>query len=274
MDNQLIIPDPDRMTLEQCHDSILKALMQGTAGHYRIGQLYNLMVKNRLAVNRGYRTTREYFRRHVRVLSHRALTMYGAVAHAFELPVCEKYGMASLGALLEYMRLAHIGIWLIDRKEPGPTPIEIPRRGGLQIAKPFSDCTLEDLRTAIQGRRAWPGHGKLEPEEARVERYLDTLRRHFADNSRFPAKVDAEVNNRRVHVRIRHLRVWELEQLTEALKPTLKSSEPVAAPTPAPESALAPESPLAPVSVPESTPESAPVSTLAQFVAGVVRSLR
>ena len=256
MDNQLIIPDPDRMTLEQCHDSILQGLMQGTAGHYRIGQLYNRMVANRLAVNRGYRTTREYFRRHVRVLSHRALTMYGAVAHAFELPVCEKYGMASLGALLEYLRLAHIGIWKIDRKEPGPTPIEIPRRGGLSLTKPFSDCTLEDLRTAIQGRRAWPGHGKLEPEETPVERYLETLRHHFKDNAQFPPKMDAEVNNRRVHLRIRHLRVWELERLSEALKPTLKSPEPVATPAPAP------------------TPAPTAEPTVAQFVVGVVRSLR
>jgi hypothetical protein len=242
---------PRTTTLEQCHDSILQSLMQGTAGHYRIGRLYNHIVDNRLALERGYRSTREYFRRHVRVLSHRALTMYGAVARVFKLPVCEQYGMASLGALLEYLRLAHIWIWQIDTKEPGPTPIEIPRRGGLQLAKPFSDCTLEDLRTAIQGRRAWPGHGKLEPEEAPVERYLETLRRHFKDNAQFTPKMDAQVNNRRVHLRIRHLRVWELERLTEALRSTLKASEPVAAPTPDP----------------------APAPTLAQLVVGVARSL-
>ncbi|WP_224362557.1 hypothetical protein [Hyalangium versicolor] len=224
---------PNNATLEQCRDSILQCLMQGTAGHYRIGLLYNHIVAHRLALGRC-RTTRDYFRRHVRVLSHRTLTMYGAVANTFSLPVCEKYGMASLGSLLEYMRLAHIWIFHIDRKEPGPTPIEIPRRGGLQIAKPFSDCTAEDLRAAIQARRSWPGAGKLEQEEGPVERYLDILRRHFNEHSRFPPRMDAQVNNRRVHLRIRHLRVWELEKLAEALRPTLKTPEPVAPAEPLP----------------------------------------
>ncbi|WP_224244852.1 hypothetical protein [Hyalangium gracile] len=217
---------PWTMTLEQCHDGILQCLMQGTAGHYRIGLLYNHIVARRLAVNRGYRTTREYFRRHVRVLSQSTLTMYGAVARAFPLAVCEKYGMASLGALLEYLRLAHIWIWHIDRKEPGSTPIEIPRRGGLQIAKPFADCTADDLRAAIQARRAWPGHGKLEPEEAPVESFLETLKRFFQDNTRFPPRVDAQVHNRQVHLRIRYLRVWELGRLIEALRLTFKPSAP------------------------------------------------
>jgi hypothetical protein len=36
--------------------------MQGRAGHYGICQLYNHIVAHRLAVNRGYGTTREYFR--------------------------------------------------------------------------------------------------------------------------------------------------------------------------------------------------------------------
>jgi len=217
---------PSSTTLEQCHDGILQSLMQGTAGHYRIGLLYNHIVEHRLAVNRGYRTTREYFRRHVRVLSQSTLTRYGAVAQSFHRPVAEKYGMASLGALLEYLRLAHIWVWQIDGNEPGPTPIELPRRGGLKLTKPFADCTAEDLRDAIQARRAWPGHGPLEPEEEPVQRYLQTLQRHFKDNSRFPPEIDVQVHDRRIHLRIRHLRVWELAQLTEALGPTLKPAEP------------------------------------------------
>ncbi|MBN1206560.1 MAG: hypothetical protein JXB05_16860 [Myxococcaceae bacterium] len=222
------------MTLEQCHDSILQCLMQGTAGHYRIGLLYNHIVANRLAVNRGYRTTREYFRRHVRVLSQSTLTMYGAVAQSFHLPVAEKYGMAPLGALLEYLRLAHVWLWQIDTHEPGPTPIELPRRGGLKLAKPFADCTATDLRDAIQARRAWPGHGPLEPEEEPVQHYLQTLQRHFADNARCPPKIDVQVHSRRIHLRIRHLRVWELARLTAALGPTLKPAELPVGATPSP----------------------------------------
>ena len=148
---------PHGMTLEQCHDAILQSLMQGTAGHYRIGLLYNHIVENRLAVNQGYRTTREYFRRHVRVLSQPALTRYGEVARSFHLPVVEKYGMARLGALLEYLRLAHIWLWQIDQKDPGSTPIEVPRRGGLKLTKTFADCTVEEVRR--RSRRGGPGRG-------------------------------------------------------------------------------------------------------------------
>jgi len=234
MDLQNLDPILSPMTLDQCHDAILQNLMQGTAGHYRIGQFYNQMVERRLAVNRGYRTTREYFRRHVRVLSQATLTRYGAVANSFQLPVAEKYGMASLGALLEYLRLAQLWLRRSDAAEPGPIPIEIPRRGGLKLTKPFADCTAEDLRDAIQARRAWLGHGPLEPEEEPVQRYVQTLRRHFQDNAQCPPEIDLEVHNRRVHLRIRHLRICELARLTEALEPTLKPAVPAVEAPPAP----------------------------------------
>jgi hypothetical protein len=139
------------MTLDQLRDAIVQCLLQGTAGHYRIGKLYRHIVYYRRAVNEGYPTTREYFRRHVRVLSHASLVMFGAVARRFNQEVCEKYGMASLGALLDYERLGPISM---DWREPGTTPIEIPRRGGLMLTKPFADCTLDDLRQAVQARRA------------------------------------------------------------------------------------------------------------------------
>jgi hypothetical protein len=162
------------------------------------------------------------------------LTQYGAVARAFQLPVAEKYGMASLGALLEYLRLAQLWLRKSEAAEPGPIPIEIPRRGGLKITKPFADCTAEDLRDAIRARRAWPGHGPLEPEEEPVQRYVQTLRQHFKDNTQCPPEIDMEVHNRRVHLRIRHLRLWELARLTEALEPTLKPTEPAAKAPPSP----------------------------------------
>jgi hypothetical protein len=102
-------------------------------------------------VNEGYPTTREYFRRHVRVLSHASLVMFGAVVRTFSREICEKYGTASLGALLDYGRLGPISM---NWREPGTTPIDIPRRGGLMLTKPFADCTMDDLRQAVQARRA------------------------------------------------------------------------------------------------------------------------
>jgi hypothetical protein len=214
---------PWSLTLEQARDQMLQGLLQGTPGHYRIGKLYNYVVEYRLAVNEGHRTTREYFRHQVPVLSQARLTMYGAVARRFSLEVCEKYGMLSLGMLLEYVRLAHI--WRMDRAEPGPTPIEIPRKGGLKITKPFSDCTEGDLRLAVQDKRSWPGKGTQERSGEQVERYLEVLKQHFAQNARWAPQIDAEVHNLRLHLRIRHVRMIDLEPLTEVLRRMLKPSE-------------------------------------------------
>lgn len=234
---------PPTMTLEQAQDAILECLTKGPAGHYRIGKLYNHIVRNRLAVNQGYATTRRYFRRHVRVLSQSTLTMYGAVARHFSQEDCERYSMANLGALLEYARLSCLHV---NRREPGSTPIWIPRKGGMEISKPFSDCTADDLRDAIKARRSWPGQGRLDPEEKPVEAYLETLKQHFAENTRFPPKIDAQVHNRRLHVRIRHLRLWELGRLIEALRSILKPAQPAPTPTPS----LPAPSPAAPAPAP------------------------
>jgi hypothetical protein len=85
--------------------------------------------------------------------------MFGAVAREFTREVCEKYNMASLGALLDYQRLRYgylprYGYLQLDSREPGNTPIDIPRRGGLMLTKPFADCTMDDLRQAVQARWA------------------------------------------------------------------------------------------------------------------------
>ncbi|HEX8703202.1 MAG TPA: hypothetical protein VF815_30480 [Myxococcaceae bacterium] len=147
------LPSLHKMTLDELRDAVIQCMLEGPAGHYRVGKIYNHIVKNRRAVYAGYPTTREYFRRHVRVLSHLSLTMYGAVARKFDQAVCEKYGMANLGALLEYERLRYGSVMYVPG-EPGNMAIEIPRRGGLTLTKPFADCTPEDLRQAVRARRA------------------------------------------------------------------------------------------------------------------------
>ncbi|HLL01835.1 MAG TPA: hypothetical protein VK539_14695 [Myxococcaceae bacterium] len=141
------------MTLEELRDAILQCLLQGPAGHYRIGRLYNHIVLCRRAVNEGYPTTREYFRQHVRVLSYRSLVMFGAVARKFRREFCEKYGMVQLGLLLEHERLRY-GHYPYFPGDPGAVPVELPRRAGLTLTKPFADCTLEDLRQWVRARRA------------------------------------------------------------------------------------------------------------------------
>ncbi len=203
------------MKLEEVPEAILQCLMPGGAGHYRVGRIYNRVVARRLAVNAGYPTTREYFRRHVRVLSHGALVMFGAVARGFPREVCEKYGMSHLGALLEYERLAPVHV---KPSEPGDTPVEVPRRGGMMLTKPFADCTLEDLREANAQQRARLTTGRRRSHEEHIQRFCDTLQRRLEPSARLPVEVDARIIHWRLRVRLGNLDLDDLERLTEALE--------------------------------------------------------
>ncbi|MDY7229996.1 hypothetical protein [Hyalangium rubrum] len=216
-------PNLHTMTLDQVRDTILQCLMRGPAGHYEIGEIYDHMVLYRRAVNEGYRTTREYFRQHVRVLSHATLVRFRAVSRTFSREVCEKYGMASLGALLEYWRVAVVPE---NRREPGDTPIQIPRRGGLTMTKPFADCTMEDLRQAILGERDRRSRTPQERYAQAFQRYCDTLRQYLAENTQNPVKLYARTDRRGWSARLllRDIRVEDMEQLTQALQRGLKPS--------------------------------------------------
>lgn len=212
-----------KMSLDELRDAMLRCLLQGSEGHYRIGELYNHVVDGRRAVNAGYRTTREYFRKHVRVLSHAALTRFGAVARHFSREVHAKYGMASLGALLEYNPEAfRYG----GSSDPGSFPIHLPRRGGMQLTKPFADCTLEDLRQAVAAGRS----GELsEEDQARVRRYRETLRQYLDENTHLPVKIEVNAWPWEVRLHVHNVLLKDLEPLTEALLRGLKTALPAAA---------------------------------------------
>jgi hypothetical protein len=216
------------LTLDQLRDTIVQCLLQGAAGHYRIGQIYNHMVDCRRAVNAGYRTTREYFRRHVRVLSQSNLTMFGAVVRRFSPEVCEKYGMASLGGLLEYQRLTQVRV---DRAAPGDTPIEIPRKGGLLLTKPFGDCTLEDLRQAVLAQRAILREKQSRSQGPFIQAWCDVLQRYFAENAHGTVAIhprydrwDGPDEGWKLRVSLENIPLADLEDLTDALRRSLKPS--------------------------------------------------
>jgi hypothetical protein len=217
-------PIPWTLTLQQANDEILQCMLQGSAGHYRIGRLYNCLVDRRLAVNGGYRTTREYFRRHVRVLSLSTLTMFGAVVKRFPPEVCEKFGMLRLGTLLEYERYAPVSV---SRHEPGRTPIEIPRQGGLMLTKPFADCTAEDLRQAILHQRA-RARGPQEAEQReQLERFCATLGQYLSEHSSSHVEVEPRVGPWwKVRLQVRNLLLSDMTRLTEALRRSLTPPPP------------------------------------------------
>jgi hypothetical protein len=64
-----------------------------------------------------------------------------------------------------------------DREEPGNTVIEVPGANGQVQAKPFSQCSVEELRRALQLKRK-PGSSKPMPPGAveRGEQYHAALK--------------------------------------------------------------------------------------------------
>jgi hypothetical protein len=202
-----------RMTLEQVRQHMLVLISQEDYNHHRIGLLYNHVVDNKLAEASGYKNAQAYFAEHVKVLSRSTLATYGAVAQAFNAVACTKYGVSALSLLRTYEEAAGI---TSDPDEPGPTPIEVPGAPGAVQSKPFSACTVEDLRKALQLKRK-PASSKPLPEGelAQVQVYREAVA------SRFPATapVRVSVRNRKGQalVTFQDVPLADVDKLTEAL---------------------------------------------------------
>ncbi|WP_225413206.1 hypothetical protein [Stigmatella hybrida] len=205
--------DIRRMTLEQVRQHMLVLVSQENYNHHRIGLLYNHVVDNGLAEATGYKNAQAYFAEHVKALSRAALAMYGAVAKAFNASACTKYGVSALSLLRTYEEAASI---TSDPNEPGPTPIDVPNEQGVVQPKPFSACTVEDLRKALQFKRQPTSSKPLsDGEMAQVQGYREAV------TSRFPATspVRVSVRNRKGQalVTFKDVPLADVDKLTEAL---------------------------------------------------------
>ncbi|HEX8706561.1 MAG TPA: hypothetical protein VF815_47450 [Myxococcaceae bacterium] len=165
---------PEDMTLEQARVAFLGMMAQESINHHHMGQVYNHVVKKKLAEQAGYKSALEWVSKHLVDLSQTALTMYGAVAEAFSEEVARRFGVTCLFLLLRYEKAADLEA---DREEPGNTVIEVPADNGQVAAKPFSQCSVEEMRRAIQGKRK-PGTSKPLPPGAveRGEQYQAALK--------------------------------------------------------------------------------------------------
>jgi len=176
---------PEGMTLEQVRVAMLQLMMGENSHHHRMGQYYNYVVDNRLAEKAGYKDAKDYFSKHLADLSQSALTMYGAVAKSFSEPVARRYGVTCLYLLLTYKDAVDLEV---NHEEPGSTLIDVPDDKGQVAAKPFGDCTVEQMRRALQHKRK-PGSTKPLPQEAEVlaEQYREAV------TGRFPKGVRVKV---------------------------------------------------------------------------------
>jgi hypothetical protein len=150
------------MTLEQVRVAMLQLMAEEHSNHYRMGQLYNHVVDKRLAQKAGYKDAKDYFTQRLADLSQATLSTYGAVAQAFSEPVARRFGVTCLYLLLIYKEAADVEV---NHEEPGGTLIEVPDDNGQVTSRSFGECSVEQLRRALQRKRK-PASSKPLPPEA------------------------------------------------------------------------------------------------------------
>jgi hypothetical protein len=199
-------------TLEQALDSIVAQLKEGNAGHYTIGCLYNHIVDNKLAEEKGYESAQAYFSQHVQELSQSTLTRYGVVAREFTEEACRAHGVMKLHTLRAYANAADLQPTAGD---PGLTPIDVPQEGEAVKQKPFTECSLEELRQAVKHKRKPSQATMPATDAARVQFMRDCFSRHFAKGARVELKTS--VQRGKTHLTIQGVPLEDVERLMEAL---------------------------------------------------------
>jgi hypothetical protein len=148
-------------------------------------------VVNELAEKANYKDAPAYFRQHMADLSPATLATYRAVAKAFSEQVAVRFGVTCLYLLSTYQEVANLKL---NYEEPGPTLIEVPGKNGEVTKKPFSACSVEEMRQALKLKRK-PASSKPVPAEdvALVDKYRAALTGQFSQGS----DVQLEVRNRK-----------------------------------------------------------------------------
>ncbi|MDY7228139.1 hypothetical protein [Hyalangium rubrum] len=193
---------------------LLKLLGEETANHYRMGQLYNYVVAHQLAEAAEYKNAQEYFSKNVREVSLSALSMYGAVAHAFTLVHCNHFGVTRLYLLLTYKVAAGIKV---NHEEPGTTSIEVPGKNGTVTSNLFAECSVADMRKSIQRRRKPASSKPLPPADlVLADRYLNAVTGNFAKGE--PIRVQVRNHEGRTVLDFRGIPLEQLDKLIKALQ--------------------------------------------------------
>jgi hypothetical protein len=208
------------MTLEQVRRAMIDLMKEESTNHYRMGQLYNYVVKKELAQKAGYKDAREYFGKTLADLSQAALTMYGTVATNFSEAVAARFGITCLSLLLTYKTAANLKL---NHEEPGGTLIEVPAQNGEVMAKPFDDCSVEDMRNALRHKRKPSASAPVPVDHvALADQYQEAV------TNRFPRGVviKVEVRNQKGDsvLDIKGIPVEQVSLLIEALMDKLPAA--------------------------------------------------
>jgi len=201
------------MTLEQVRAAMLQLMREENVNQHRMGQFYNYVVDKKLAEKAGYKDAKDYFSQHLADLSQSALSMYGAVANDFSEPVARRFGVSCLYLLLTYKEAADLEV---NHEDPGPALIEVPDDKGLVTSKPFGDCSVDQMRRALQRKRKPASSKPLPPEaEALAEQYSEAVTGRFPKGAR--VKVLVRNQKGKAVLDFKGIPVEQVNQLIEAL---------------------------------------------------------
>jgi hypothetical protein len=191
----------------------------GNANCYQIGISYNRAVDNELAEKAGYKNAPAYFCENIRELSRTSLVTYGAVARVFSEEACGQYGMSALNLLMVYAEAAG---GELDTDDPSTLIILVPNKNGAVEEQFFGECTVAELRMAIQRLRRPTSSAPLPADAlARAEQCRTVWTGYFPEK----AGVRVEVRNRKgkAVMSLKHIPLEQVEQLTGLLGAGLRA---------------------------------------------------
>lgn len=203
----------DGMTLTEVHEEFCALLDAGNTHHHRMGLLYNHMVKKKLAQNAKYKNALDYFSKNIKQVSRSALLMYSAVAKAFSEELTVRFGVTRLNLLLVYKEAADLKL---NSEDPGSMPVEVPAADGTVTAKPFSECSVEELRKAINRKRKPVSSKPIPPHlQAQLEAFREAAIARFPEDA--PVQVTARNHQGQVLISFRDIPMTDLDGLAEIL---------------------------------------------------------
>lgn len=199
------------LSLEQVHKRVLKLLEQGHRSAYQIGRLYNYVVDSGLAQKDGFKDAQDFFKQRVKVVSQAVLSLNASVARVFGEDIALRYGMRNLYTLLTYAKLTG---GMVEYGDPGTMVVVVPQEGGTVLSKPFAECSVEELQSAVKHKRT-PPTPLAEHDVQRVQRYRDNLQRHFTE--KLSIRVDARSHMGQLLITLRDIPEKEMKRLAAAL---------------------------------------------------------
>ncbi len=107
----------------------------------------------------------------------------------------------------------------MNHDEPGDTRIEVPTDNGAVTPKRFEECTVDEMRKALQRKRKPASSKPLPPEiEARAEQFCEAVMACFPKGKGTRVKVGVRNEKGTAVLDFKGIPVDQLNLLLEALK--------------------------------------------------------